>query len=72
MTHPWESAIRLLQAHAAQRYQCYERKTSVGDHDVAKVEYDAYVELNTAAAFLREHMPSGVLGRPIEFREGAD
>lgn len=64
--HPWHRAMVLLRARAEQHYAKYEKHTKGGSHDDAKTEFDQYVDLNTAAAFLNEHLPSGVLPKDAQ------
>ena len=61
MKHPHQGAIELLTGHASKHYTGYLNLTAANQHDDAKAHYDRYVELNTAAQFLAQNLPSGVL-----------
>lgn len=61
LTHPWSSAINVLRFEANVAYRVYETRRDNRDHVRSQESYNRYVELNTAAAFLQEHEPSGVL-----------
>jgi hypothetical protein len=61
MKHPHQGAIELLTVHASKHYTAYLNLTAATEHDDAKAHYDRYVELNTAAQFLSQNLPSGVL-----------
>jgi hypothetical protein len=61
MKHPHQGAIEILTGHASKHYTAYLNLTSTTSHDDAKAHYDRYVELNTAAQFLAQNLPSGVL-----------
>lgn len=60
-SHPWSSAIHILRFEAQVAYRVYETRRDNRDQARAAESYNRYVELNTAAAFLGEHPPSGVL-----------
>jgi hypothetical protein len=61
MKHPHEAAIGVLTNQAKAAYTLYLNRTSTNQHDDAKAHYDRYVELNTAAQFLSQNLPSSVL-----------
>jgi len=61
MKHPHEAAINLLVSEAQDYYEEYLLETESNRHEAAKRDYDRYVELNTAAQFLAQNLPSGVL-----------